>query len=87
MALWGWIWTGWLLSLIASFAVLEGWAIAHGGVTLSQFTATVSRAWPLLPWVCGLIVGGLAVHFWWQWTPAVGLIYRSYGRPLCGGEN
>lgn len=66
---WYFVWTGWLLSLIVSFAVLEGWAIHSGGITLSRFTAVVSQAWPMLPWLCGVIVGGLAVHFWWHWDP------------------
>ena len=62
---WYWIWTGWLLSLIGSFAVLEGVAIAKGGVTLSHFVWVTSKEWPMLPWVGGVLVGGLAVHFWW----------------------
>jgi hypothetical protein len=66
---WYWVWTVWLLALIASFSVLEGLAIAKDGVTLSRYTAVLSQHWPLLPWLCGVIVGGLAVHFWWHWDP------------------
>lgn len=66
---WFLIWTAWLLALIGSFAVLEGWALATKGLSLSRFTAIVSLHWPLMPWVCGVLVGGLAVHFWWHWDP------------------
>ena len=80
---WYWFWSGWLLFLIASFSAAEGYAIYTGGVTLSQFTAEVSAAWPLMPWVCGVLVGGLAVHFWWHWVPktvGVGIkaLYRGH---------
>jgi hypothetical protein len=69
---WYWVWTSWLLFLIVSFAALEGYAISKtDGVTLSQFTAEVSAAWPLMPWVLGVLAGGLAVHFFWHWQPKI----------------
>lgn len=60
-----WVWTAWLVALVISFAVFEGWALRTGRTTLSRFTWNLSKAWPPLPWVCGVIAGGLAVHFWW----------------------
>lgn len=60
-----WVWAGWLLFLVVSFAVFEGWALMMDRATLSRFVWTLSKAWPPLPFVCGLIAGGLAVHFWW----------------------
>ena len=60
-----WAWTGWLLFLIASFAVFEGYAIRTHRTTLSAFVWALSKGWPPLPFVCGLVAGGLAVHFWW----------------------
>lgn len=66
---WYAIWSIWLLFVMASFGVLEGIAIATGGVTLSRFTWDISLAWPLIPVVYGLVFGGLAVHFWWHWSP------------------
>lgn len=68
VAMWYWIWSGWLLALVGTFAVLEGWALKNGGVTLSSFTDIVSEKWPPIIWVCGAMAGGLAVHFWWHWS-------------------
>lgn len=62
---WYTIWTAWLLCLIASFAVLEGYALYSNGLTLSRFTWIVTKDWPLMPWLCGVLAGGLAVHFFW----------------------
>jgi hypothetical protein len=64
-----WVWLGWLFAFAVSFAAIEGWAIHRGQTTLSRFTWTISQAWPPLPFVLGLIAGGLAVHFWWHWCP------------------
>ena len=64
-----WVWPAWLLFLVASFAVFEGIALAYKGLTLSMFTWHLSEEWPPLIWLCGVLVGGLAVHFWWHWSP------------------
>jgi hypothetical protein len=63
------IWTGWLLAVAVSFAVIEGLAMASGGTTLSRYVWEVSLAWPPLLVLYGMVVGGLAVHFWWHWSP------------------
>ena len=60
-----WVWVAWLLVVAASFAVFEGLAIAHKRPTLSRTVWEVSKAWPPLPWVAGVVVGFLAAHFWW----------------------
>lgn len=60
-----WIWVGWLVFLAASFAAFEGYALKTGHMTLSRFTWTVSKAFPLFPWLVGVLVGVLACHFWW----------------------
>lgn len=60
-----WVWLGWLIFLIASFAVFEGFALKTGRTTLSRFVWNISAAWPPFGWVCGVIVGFLACHFWW----------------------
>jgi hypothetical protein len=59
------LWTVWLLAIIFSFALFEGIALYRGTPTLSRYTWTISKAWPPLPFVAGLIVGFLACHFWW----------------------
>lgn len=66
-----WIWLAWFLVFIVSFAVFERHAIKNKRVTLSATIWWLSKEWPLLPFLCGLVVGGLAVHFWW---------------PMCGLE-
>jgi hypothetical protein len=68
---WYWVWTGVLAGMIALVAVPEVYAIMTGGKTLSQFTAEVCTAWPPMIWILGVMAGGLAVHFWWRWTPEV----------------
>lgn len=64
-----WAWVAWILAIVASFAVLEGFALATDRHTLSRFVWETSQAWPLLPWIVGNLTGGLAVHFWWNWDP------------------
>lgn len=63
------LWTLWLLALIASFALFEGAALYSHGLTLSSYVWGLTEAWPPLPYVAGMVSGGLAVHFWWHWLP------------------
>lgn len=65
-----WVWVTWILGIVVSFALLEGYALTHDRTTLSRFVWRLSKAWPPLPFVAGLLAGGLAVHFWWNWCPA-----------------
>lgn len=64
-----WVWLAWLIAIGVTFALLEGHALRTNRLTLSRFTWNVSKAWPPLPFVIGLVVGGLATHFWWHWCP------------------
>lgn len=66
---WTWIWTGWIVLIIASFFGFEITAIVTNGTTLSHFTWNVTAEFPLLPWLGGVLAGGLAVHFWWSGNP------------------
>lgn len=61
-----WVWAAWLVFLIVSFAIMEGWALKTGKPTLSASVWTWSAHFPLLPFICGLLAGGLAVHFFWE---------------------
>jgi hypothetical protein len=63
------VWTAWLVGFVASFAVFETWALLTKGLTLSMFTWVLSENWPPIIFICGLLAGGLAVHFWWHWAP------------------
>lgn len=75
-----WVWIGWLLAIVISFAVFEGYALRKNKTTLSRFTWNASKAWPPLPWVIGNVTGGLAVHFWWHWCPDLGTQVASVWR-------
>ena len=61
-----WYWPAMLVSWILMFAIPEAIALLHGGMTLSEWVWRATKAWPPLPFVGGLLAGGLAVHFWWQ---------------------
>lgn len=39
--------------------------------TLSHFVYTIGQAFPLSIFLYGMLVGGLAVHFFWHWCPAI----------------
>ncbi len=59
------IWATWLIAVVASFAVLEAYAIKTRRLTLSATIWLATRHWPFLAWIGGALFGGLAVHFWW----------------------
>ncbi len=63
------IWTAWLVSFVGIFAIFEAIALLNKGLTLSMYTWHASEEWPPLIWLCGVLAGGLAVHFWWHWNP------------------
>ena len=58
-------WEAWVAGIVLSFAALETLAIVKGRPTLSQTVWGANKAFPLLGPIFGLIVGGLAVHFFW----------------------
>lgn len=60
-----WGWAIWVLGIAVTFAIGESWALYHNKPTLSRSVWTWSVAFPLLPFLAGLLAGGLAVHFWW----------------------
>lgn len=60
-----WAWSIWLLVILVSFALMEGFAIKTSRMTLSRYTWTASKAFPPLPFLIGFLVGFLACHFWW----------------------
>ena len=60
-----WMWAGWLLVLVASFSLLEGYALYDDTTTLSRFVWTITAAFPPLPYLCGFVAGFLCCHFWW----------------------
>jgi len=58
----------WVIVIVALLSY-EAWAIHTERTTLSRMVWRASLAWPPLPFVVGLVCGGLAVHFWWHWCP------------------
>jgi predicted outer membrane lipoprotein len=65
----------WIIGLcaaIAFFAVFEAYALRHPDRqnTLSMAIYTIGSKWPLSIFIMGMFCGGLAVHFFWHWSPA-----------------
>ena len=64
------IWSVYLIGVVAFFGILESMAFNHeGGLTLSRFIYNANQAWPLTGVFIGMIFGGLLVHFFWNWDP------------------
>lgn len=66
-------WTAVIVLPLIAFAIGETYAFKNNQLTLSRYVVNASRAWPLLPFVLGLILGGLGVHFFWPWCPDLGI--------------
>ena len=59
-------WTIYVFILLpVVFAIGETYALMTGRQTLSRYIWTLSKNFPLFPWIVGVLVGGLAVHFFW----------------------
>lgn len=65
---WYLIWAAWFLAIVVTFGALES-AAWNTGVTLSRAVWDLSSHWPLIIYLWGNLTGGLAVHFWWHWSP------------------
>ena len=61
-----WYWAALIIGFAVFFAIGEGFAVITHRFTLSRTIWTWSKHFPLLPWIAGVLVGGLAVHFWWE---------------------
>jgi hypothetical protein len=67
----------WLALGVLAFAFFEHRAFSRAAganeVTLSYFTYTLSRKFPLaivfVYLALGMVLGGLSVHFFWHWCP------------------
>jgi hypothetical protein len=63
----------WSLILVVVLLLIlaaELYAYFTGRTTLSRYVVALGATWPLLSFVIGLIVGGLATHFWLPWCPS-----------------
>jgi hypothetical protein len=58
-------WIFFLATILLMFTVGEVYALAYNKQTLSRFIWDVSKIWPPLPWVMGLVTGFVAAHFFW----------------------
>ncbi len=67
------VWLAWFLLILVSFGFFEGWALTHNKKTLSRVVWDTTKNWPPLPFIFGLVVGGLAVHFFWIAQDCTGL--------------
>lgn len=59
----------WIIAAIF-LLVYEALALARGWKTLSRMMFEANYKWPFFSTLAGLVVGGLLVHFFWQWCPA-----------------
>lgn len=66
-------WTVLIVAFVILFAIGETYALNRNKTTLSRYVVNACKAWPLLPFLLGMLVGGLAVHFWWPWCPDLGI--------------
>lgn len=57
-----------LVLFALGFAAYDVWVYYKGGIpaTISHGLWKAGQKYPLVPFVFGLVVGGLAVH-WWGW--------------------
>ena len=57
-----------VLVSVTAFSAYEIYALANEqpGDTISELFWQVSGAYPILPFMLGLLIGGLAGHFFWQ---------------------
>lgn len=64
------LWGVWFLLAMVSFAIYETYAVfTRKAPTLSRTVWRLVKAYPISPFVFGVVVGGLAVHFF-GWIPA-----------------
>lgn len=63
-------WAAFTAAWLAVFAVLEWQAFRTNTLTLSHWVHDLNTEWPILTFIVGAVVGGLAVHFYWHWMPA-----------------
>lgn len=67
----------WIVSVLLAilvFAIGETYAFDYPARqnTLSRAIYNLATNWPLSIWIMGVFAGGLAVHFFWHWCPAIG---------------
>jgi hypothetical protein len=61
-----WWWSGYLIVVVALFAVIEGHAYIYGGQMLTHWIRNATVLWPWTPHVMGAVVIALALHFWFE---------------------
>lgn len=64
-----WFWPIVLIAALALVIIAEIYAFVRpDGTTLSAYINAASRN-GIIPFFAGMLVGGLAVHFWLPWCP------------------
>lgn len=58
-------WAFFLIVILLMFIGGESYALAYGRQTLSRFVWDLSKSWPPLGWIMGLVTGFVAAHFFW----------------------
>jgi hypothetical protein len=57
-------WGFWLLLIVGTFGIHEGWALATGHQTLTAFTRSTTLRFPAIIFLLGILVGWAFMHFW-----------------------
>lgn len=60
-----WVWTIWFLLILATFGLLEGFAIQTNRPTLSRTVWVFTKNFPPFNSAICLVVGFLIAHFFW----------------------
>lgn len=53
----------WLIGMFVFLVAYDIYAATKGKVTISWSIFEISRKWPIVPFLFGFLVGGLAGHF------------------------
>jgi hypothetical protein len=72
-------WTFWIVFVVVSFLIWESYAAyTRKQLTLSRYIIEKSKlSWGLLPFILGMLVGGLIVHLFLPWCPDTLLLPRG----------
>jgi cytochrome b subunit of formate dehydrogenase len=61
------VWLVWIVvAVLGGFIMFESYALVYGKITLSRSVWEISYNFPPFPFFCGIVVGFLACHFWWD---------------------
>ena len=63
------MWALWVIGCFVVFTAMESFALITGRATLSKTVWQTEARFPILSFFSGMVVGGLAIHFF-GWLPS-----------------